>query len=255
MLGWLRGRRLKVEAALSGRGLAHTFSLARRRLHRGVAAAIAEHAGGDCLDCGSGRSPYRALLAERGASVTSVDVEDRSGEVDLIADIQEMPQIADASFDTVLCTQVLEHVPRPWRAMAELARVLRPGGRLILSVPHLSAVHEAPHDFYRYTRHGLEALSAEAGLEVVRVEPTGGLVSFLGHGASLAVMSTLGAIPGLMWLAWALNYLLLVLLAEPLDRLLGLPSVYPCDHLLVARRGGAAVGRVAAGGSVGSEAG
>ena len=162
-------------AALSGRGLAHTFSLARRRLHRAVAAAIAEHAAGDCLDCGSGRSPYRALLAERGASVTSVDVEDRSGEIDLLADIQEMPQIADSSFDTVLCTQVLEHVPRPWRAMAELARVLRPGGRLILSVPHLSAVHEAPHDFYRYTRHGLETLSAEAGLEVERIEPTGGL--------------------------------------------------------------------------------
>lgn len=237
MLGWLRRRRLRVEAALGGRGLAHTLSLARYRLHRRVRAAIEEHAAGDCLDCGSGRSPYRELLAARASAVTSLDVEDRSGGVDLLADVQEMPEVADAAFDTILCTQVLEHVPRPWSAVAELARVLRPGGLLLLSVPHLSAVHEAPHDYYRYTRWGLEALCARAGLEVVGIEATGGLVSFLGHGASVALMSTLGALPGLGWAVWALNYLLLVRLAEPLDRLLGLASVYPCDHLLVARRG------------------
>jgi SAM-dependent methyltransferase len=236
MLAWLRRRRVRVEAALSRRGLTHTFSLARRRLRLRLAAAIREYAGGDCLDCGSGRSPYRHLLRRQGSSVTSVDIEDRSGEVDLLADIQEMPQIGDGSFDTILCTQVLEHVPRPWRAMAELSRVLRPGGQLILSVPHLSAVHEPPHDFYRYTRFGLTALCTQSGLEVLRLEPTGGLVSFLAHGVSLGVMSTLAAVPGLMWPVWLFNYLFLVLLTEPLDHLLGLAAVYPCDYVLVARR-------------------
>lgn len=236
MLAWLRRRRLHVEAALSRRGLTHTLSLARRRLARAIAAAVGEHGAGDCLDCGSGRSPYRALLARQAATVTSVDIEDRSGAVDLLADIQAMPEIDDRSFDTVLCTQVLEHVPRPWQAMAELGRVLRPGGHLILSVPHLSAVHEPPNDFYRYTRFGLESLCESAGLEIVRLAPTGGLVCFLAHGASVALMSTLAVLPGLLWPVWLVNYLFLVLPAGPFDRLFGLAAVYPCDYLLVARR-------------------
>ncbi len=234
----LRRRRAELDAWLGGRGLAHTVSLPAWQLHRRTLPLVRSHGRGRCLDAGAGRSPWRGPLTAQGARVVSLDVEDRSGAVDLIADLMAMPAVADASFDAVLCTQVLEHVPRPWDALAEIARVLAPGGHLILSVPHLSMLHELPHDYFRFTRSGLEALLAGAGLRVVALEECGGLVSLLSHGASLALLTTLGSLPGLRGPVWALNYALLVRAAELLDRVLGLRGLYPCNYVVLARRDG-----------------
>ena len=176
------------------------------------------------------------MLAAQVTGLTSVDVEDRAGTVDVIADIQDMHQIEDASMDTVLCSQVLEHVPRPWDAFAELARVLRPSGHLIVTVPHLSIIHEAPHDYYRYTRYGLKALCQQAGLEVVKIEPTGGLWCFLAHSCSLALTCTAGSLPLLRWPVWLLNYALCVRSLGIVDRFFGAPRIYPCDYLVVAHK-------------------
>jgi SAM-dependent methyltransferase len=235
----LRRRRAELDAWLVGRGLAHTVSLPAWQLQRRTLALVRAHARGRCLDAGAGRSPWRAELTAQGARVVSLDRENRSGAVDLIADLMAMPAVASASFDTVLCTQVLEHVPRPGDALAELARVLAPGGHLILSVPHLSMLHELPHDYFRFTRHGLEALCAGAGLRVVAISACGGLVSLLAHGASLALLTTLGSLPGLRGPVWALNYALLVRGADWADRLLGLRRLYPCNYVVLARREGA----------------
>lgn len=233
MRDYLGSKRRELEADLTDRGLAHTFSLPRYQLHREVARRIERHAEGRCLDVGAGRSPFDELLRTRCEKVVRIDVEDRSGRVDLTADVQSMPQVADASCETILCTQVLEHVPRPWDALAEMARVLRPDGRLILSVPHLSAIHEAPHDYYRYTSSGLEALCRRAGLEVMEVVPVGGLLSFLLHGPSYVMMSTVGSLTWLRWPIWGVNYFFLVRLAEYFDRLLGLQTIYPCNLVAV----------------------
>ena len=235
-VAFLHRQRRRLEEIAAAHGLLHTLSLARYRLHEHLLTLIARHAEGTCLDAGSGRSPYKTALERAGGSVTSTDVEDRAGHLNLVADIQDMPQIASASIDTILCTQVLEHLPRPWDALEEVSRVLRPGGAAILSVPHLSIIHEAPHDYFRYTRYGLEELCVRAGLEPVVVEPTGGILCFLGHGASSALMTTLGAVPGLRWATWLFNYVLLVRLLDPIDRLIGLPSLYPCDYVLLARK-------------------
>ncbi len=191
--------------------------------------------GDTCLDAGSGRSPYKELLRAQGVRVLSIDVEKRSDELDLIADVQDMPAVADGSVDLVLCTQVLEHVPRPWCAVAEFHRVLRPGGRVVLSVPHLSAIHEAPHDYYRYTHYGLTALFRGQGFEVLEVRATGGLIAFVSHGASMVLLGTLGAVPGLGRFVWAVHYAAVRLL-DPIDRLFGMPSVYPAVYLLHARK-------------------
>jgi 2-polyprenyl-3-methyl-5-hydroxy-6-metoxy-1,4-benzoquinol methylase len=227
-------RRARLEDRLSETGTARDLSLARHRLHSHVSAAIERYVSGDCLDIGAGRSPYASLLEAATESVFVVDIEDRSGRVDRIADIQDMAQIGSGSFDSAICTQVLEHVPDPRRAVTELARVLRPGGHLVVSVPHLSAIHEAPTDFYRYTRYGLEALAVAAGLEVLQIKPTGGLVSFVAHGASVALLTTLGSVPGMFRVARALNDVLLVKLAGLLDRVVGMSGRYPCDYVLVA---------------------
>lgn len=232
----LRKKRRELEEFLIARGKAHTLSLTRYRLHREIAATIEKYAKGDCLDAGSGRSPYKNLLLQYTNHVTSFDSEDRSGETDVIGDIQSMTQLDDASFDTILCSQVLEHVPRPWDAMSELARILRPDGVLILSVPHLSVIHEAPHDYYRFTRYGLQSLCDQSNLTVTQLQPIGGIGCFLLHGCSAAIMSALGGIPLLRWVVFALNYLAFVRLPDLFEHYLGMPQLYPSDYLMVATK-------------------
>jgi SAM-dependent methyltransferase len=74
----------------------------------------------------------------------------------------------------VLCTQVLEHTPSPARLLAECARVLRPGGVLILTAPFSFRVHSEPHDYFRYTKYGLDSLIGSQGLAVRILEARGG---------------------------------------------------------------------------------
>jgi SAM-dependent methyltransferase len=236
LLAFLRRKRRAWEDSLNKAGLAHTLSPARHRLHKVISRSIDQYAHGCCLDAGCGHSPFKNMLREKGTSVVGIDVEDRAGKTDHIADLQGMPQVENGTFDTVLCTQVLEHLPRPWDALRELSRVSRPHGMIIVTVPHLSIIHEAPHDYYRYTSYGLRALASQAELEVVDLQPTGGLFVFLGHSASLVLMCTLGAVPGLGWFTWLVNYIVFVRLAELVDRVCGMPSLYPCDYLLIARK-------------------
>ena len=120
-----------------------------------------------------------------------------------------------------------------------MATVSEDASHLILSVPHLSVIHEAPHDYYRYTRYGLTALCESHGLEVLRVVESGGLVSFLAHGFSMVFFSTLAAIPGLRWPAWKVNHGLIHVFGL-LDRIFGGAKIYPCNYVLLARKGAAA---------------
>jgi SAM-dependent methyltransferase len=236
MLSFLKKKRSELDGWLSQRGLAHTFSLPRYQLHSNISPLIQAHAKSPCLDAGSGRSPLKKLFQAQSLEVVSIDIDDRSGEVDHIADLQEMQVIKSASMQTVICIQVLEHVPRPWDASREIARVLKPGGFLILSVPHLSVIHEAPQDYYRYTSYGLTSLLEPVGLKVKEIHESGGLIGFLAHGLSTVFLCSLGAVPALRWLAWLFNYVLLIQMLRPVDRLIGLKKVYPCNYIVVAQK-------------------
>jgi SAM-dependent methyltransferase len=76
---------------------------------------------------------------------------------DLCGDAHRLP-FADSSFDGVLCIAVLEHLYRPWVAVDEIVRVLKPGGELYVEAPFMQPYHDDPGDYYRYTVPGLEAL-------------------------------------------------------------------------------------------------
>lgn len=82
--------------------------------------------------------------------------------------------ISDLSVDTVFSSQVLEHVTEPWRMVTEMARILKPDGYFILTAPHIWGLHEVPHDYYRFTPHGLQFLVERAGLEMIEVVPMAG---------------------------------------------------------------------------------
>ena len=81
--------------------------------------------------------------------------------------------VADGAFDTALCTEVLEHIPDPAAFLARIHRCLRPGGRLVLTVPFAARWHFIPHDYWRFTPSGLHLLLSGAGFGAVRVQARG----------------------------------------------------------------------------------
>jgi SAM-dependent methyltransferase len=235
-LAGLKTKRHDLEAWLEACEGLQTLSLSRSRLHAGLEEAICSYGRSPLLDAGAGRAPFRGLYQSMDLQVTLLDKEARSAEVQLIGDVQEMTQVGDAAFASVVCSQVLEHVPDPWAAVAEMARVLRPGGTLILSVPHLSMLHEVPHDYWRFTCFGLAQLLERAGMQVVSITPTAGVLAFAGHLLSLAWMLTAGSLPGFRRAAWKINAALLIKLLGRLDRKFGAAGILPCDYVAVARK-------------------
>ena len=93
-----------------------------------------------------------------------------------------------STFDVVFATQVFEHLPHPWRAASEIARILRPGGFLFFSVPFLELYHTSGGglDYYRYTHHGIVALFEAAGLCVQEVRSGGSYLTTTGNMLGLA---------------------------------------------------------------------
>ena len=99
---------------------------------------------------------------------------------DVVGSVEQLP-LDDASFDLVLCIQVLEHVDDPARAIRELHRVTRPGGRVLLSTHGTQVFHPAPDDYWRWTHTGLERLFAtSATWRSVTVTPGAGTCACLG---------------------------------------------------------------------------
>jgi SAM-dependent methyltransferase len=147
--------------------LVNPFCFARRGLRRELGPWLAQLSG-EVVDIGCGRMPYRALVPA--ARYVGVDVDTpvtrELGAAHVYYDGRTLPFPA-ASFDGALCSQVLEHVFTPGEFLGEIGRVLRPGGRLVLTVPFVWDEHEQPHDFARYSSFGLRALLEGAGFEVI----------------------------------------------------------------------------------------
>jgi SAM-dependent methyltransferase len=129
------------------------------------------------LDVGCGEKPYRELLLRapsQAREYLGVDLANNAyAAPDLVWDGVTLPN-ADASVDSVLLTEVLEHCAEPAAVLREVFRVLRPGGFLFLTVPFIWPMHALPHDEFRFTPFALERLLAAAGFEAVRIDATGG---------------------------------------------------------------------------------
>lgn len=143
--------------------------LPRRALWRAMVEA-APLVQGRLLDVGCGTQPYRSLFTEveeyLGLELDTPENR-RTKQADLFYDGDRFP-VADGSFNTVLCNQVLEHIFRPERFLTEITRILRPGGCLIMTVPFLWPEHEQPYDCLRYTSFGLRDQLERTGLIVER---------------------------------------------------------------------------------------
>lgn len=202
-------------------------------LWKAIERAARGYAKGHLLDAGAGRRPYAAMLRPYVRTYFSVDrADDGSQAIDHFADLHELD--LSRQFDTIVCSQVLEHCQDPGKVLERLRRHLAPRGHLILTVPHLSMLHNEPDDYSRFTEYGLRALLKRAGLEPVEVRKIGGLWVFLGHLFSTFALDLTFAVPLLGRLAVYLNVPVVVGFVL-VDRLLGFPSLLPVNHLVVAR--------------------
>ncbi len=147
-----------------------------RRLRRALSAKITritldrfvqEHASTALtLDIGAQTGPYATSFPNR----VAMDLAARPG-IDVVADAQRLA-FREAAFPVVLCTEVLEHLPEPQAAIDEMFRVLAPGGTLLLTTRFLFPIHDAPHDYFRFTKFGLRHLMRRFEDVDVREETT-----------------------------------------------------------------------------------
>lgn len=133
--------------------------------------------GGLLLDAGAGECVYKPLFTHcqyRAIDLAVGESRWNYHNLDYVGPLHDMP-IEDETFDAVLCTEVLEHLEWPRESVKEMCRVLKPGGRLYITVPMAHREHQVPYDFFRYTSYGLKSICSNAGFSQVEVTPFGGL--------------------------------------------------------------------------------
>ncbi len=145
--------------------------------------AIPKWVSGDLADLGCGKAPLLGAYRDRCTSVALADWPNSAHPNPLInisVDLNEpLVSIPDKSYDVVVLSDVLEHIREPVVLMSEISRILRPGGRLLMNVPFAYWIHEAPYDYYRYTRYALESFVETAGMQVVELTPLGGWIEVM----------------------------------------------------------------------------
>lgn len=148
-----------------------------------ILSELKKHANGRLVDIGCGEKPFHSILKDQVEEYIGVDhfetLHDKKN-IDIFADVYNLP-FEDNSFDTAVLTSVIEHLENPREALREINRVLKPGGQLFVSWPFLYPIHEAPRDFFRYTKYGMKYLVVNCGFEIVKLNSSSGFfITFFG---------------------------------------------------------------------------
>jgi len=138
--------------------------------------------GAKILDVGAGSSPYKDFFKHctyKTHDFKKNDPHVKYENIDYISDITQIP-VEDESFDAVICTEVFEHVPEPILALKEIARILKPDGKLFLSAPLSSGLHQMPYHYYGgFTPEWYKLFGPKFNLKIVKILPNGGFFKML----------------------------------------------------------------------------
>jgi len=153
-------------------------------IHDGIFKAVAsKYLTGKLIDIGCGIKPYKNILhsyVSAHIGVDRVDTLHNKSNIDLFGTAYNI-SVDNSSFDSLICTAVLEHLEEPDLAIKEAYRVLKLGGYGIYSVPLFWHIHEEPRDFYRFTKYGLKYLFEKNYFEIVELIPWGGFCVIFGQ--------------------------------------------------------------------------
>ena len=141
---------------------------------------VAPYIKGKLLDVGCGNRPYEKSFFSGCSQYIGCDYLSERSKPDVVCSALDLA-FPDNEFDTVVSTEVLEHVPDPLRALRQMYRVAKPGAYVIVSTPMYWPRHDLPYDFFRYPYDGLIYLVKESGLELVKLFNRGNSYAFLGQ--------------------------------------------------------------------------
>ena len=145
-------------------------------------AHIKDHVRGKLIDLGCGKVPLFGTYKDYVTDNVCVDWENtynKSEHLDYEGDLTKTLPFQEGEFDTILLSDVLEHIPHPEEFWKEMSRILSNNGRLLMNVPFYYWVHEWPYDYYRYTEFALRRFAESSGLRVILLEPMGGVPEIL----------------------------------------------------------------------------
>jgi SAM-dependent methyltransferase len=202
--------------------------------YRQMGPIVAAHASGRVLDVGAGKLAWRPLLQQHCRPYQSADVVRQHPELDYLFDLTKPVPLATASFDTIFCNSVLEHVQDPGAGLSEIHRIVRPGGKVILSVPFLFYLHGEPDDYFRFTPAGIQLLCRRAGFDVVACSSVGGYFSNLLNAPSVMTSTLLGAVGLRRTVAWLTRFWTYV--ACLLDRIFDPRQLFAFNTIVVLRK-------------------
>lgn len=175
-------RKQKLRASRNPRFLGVSSRLMADSTARLYDKYLPKYASGKLIDLGCGNVPfydvYKDLIIENICADWPNSMH-KNEYLDTECDLNQRLPFPDSDFDTIIISEVLEHISNPELTWAEMTRILKPGGRIILSVPFLYKIHEAPHDYFRYTEFALRNFAAKNKLSVLELESLGGLPEVL----------------------------------------------------------------------------
>jgi SAM-dependent methyltransferase len=158
-----------------------TSYLVYKPLFRDLQTAVNKFAKGRLIDIGCGNKPYEKIFKDKISEYIGCDImQSDLQKVDIICEANHIP-LPDCNFDTAFSTQAIEHVSDYQGLVSEAYRLLKQGGYFILSAPLYWHLHEEPHDFFRFTKYGLEYVLQKAGFEVIEILPNGGMWAICGQ--------------------------------------------------------------------------
>jgi SAM-dependent methyltransferase len=138
---------------------------------------------GKLLDLGCGFVPLFHVYKKYVSDIICVDWENtlhKNDYLDFTCDLNRELPFDNNEFDTIILSDVLEHIHNPELLWKEIARILSKNGIIIMNVPFYYWIHEGPYDYYRYTEYKLKQFIEEVMLEVIYIESVGGLLEVLG---------------------------------------------------------------------------